>query len=102
MSRVPANTQLDCVAYPLKGLWRYGLAELDTNQGAYGPRRFPTAISAQLAAEDDLRRFQCGPAGLGVGRPRLGRFAEHPRACPRLVKRWRERCPRRRRRVRVT
>jgi len=57
----------NCVVYPLKGLWSYRIAEPDTNQGAYSRRRFPTQISAQLAAEEALGDFERDPRVLGVG-----------------------------------
>jgi hypothetical protein len=55
------------VVYPL-GLraWGYRITDRGTDQGAYGRGCHPDQISAQLAAEEDLRHFECDPRALGV------------------------------------
>jgi hypothetical protein len=62
------NTErFNCVVYPLgPRAWGYRLTDQKTGQGAYGRGRHPDQISAQLAAEEDLRHFEEDPRAWGV------------------------------------
>jgi hypothetical protein len=60
------TTRFHCVVYPLGSrAWGYRITDRGTDQGAYGRGRHPDQISAQLAAEEDLRHFEGDPRAWG-------------------------------------